>query len=87
MEDRHSGENLAIIFNMINEEWNISGKVNAMVHDNAYNITMAADLSDDVRYNIPCAAHTTQLCARDALSSVDRCKEVIQKGSKIIQQF
>jgi hypothetical protein len=26
MEDRHTTENLKIIFNMINEDWNISGK-------------------------------------------------------------
>jgi hypothetical protein len=46
MEDRHTTENLKILFNMINEDWNISGKVNAVVHDNASNITLTADLLD-----------------------------------------
>jgi hypothetical protein len=49
MEDRHTTENLQIIFNMINEDWNISDKVNAVVHDNASNITMATDPLNDVR--------------------------------------
>jgi hypothetical protein len=76
--------NLKIIFNVVNEDWNISGKVNVVVHDNASNITLATDLLDDVRYNISCAAHTLQLCVKDGLNLVDSFKEVIKKGSKIV---
>jgi hypothetical protein len=87
MEDRHMTENLKIIFNMINEDWNISGKVNAVVHNNVFTIPLATDLLDDMRYSISCAAHTLQLCVKDGLNLVDRFKEVIKKGSKIVQHF
>jgi hypothetical protein len=84
MEDCHRTEKLKVMFNMINEVWNISGKINAVEHDNASNITMATDLLDDVRCSISCAAHTLQL---RGLNLVDRFKDVIKKGSKIVQHF
>ncbi|KOC61204.1 Zinc finger BED domain-containing protein 1 [Habropoda laboriosa] len=56
-----------------------------MVHGNAYNISMAANLSDNVQYSISCAAHNIQL--KDALDAVDIINEVIHKGSKIVQYF
>lgn len=46
MEDSRSRENLSFLYYMINEKWNISDKVVAMTHDNASNISMAADLSN-----------------------------------------
>ena len=87
MEDRHSGGNLAIIFNMINEDWKITDKVIAMVHDNASNISMAANLSHNVQYSISCAAHNIQLSVKDALDAIDKINEVIRRGSKIVQYF
>jgi hypothetical protein len=45
---------------------------------------MATDLLDDVRCSISCAAHALQLCG---LNLIDRFKEVIKKGSKIVQHF
>jgi hypothetical protein len=72
---------------MINEDWNISGKVNAVVHDNASNITLATDLLDDVRHSTSCAAHTLQLCLKDGLNLVDRFKDVSKKCSKIVLHF
>jgi hypothetical protein len=72
---------------MTDEDWNISGKVNVVEHDNASNVTMATDLLDDVPYSTSCAAHTLQLCVKDGLNLVHRFKEVIKKGSKIVQHF
>ena len=86
MEDRHSGENLAIMFNMINEDWKITDKVIA-IHDNASNISMAANLSHNVQYSISCAAHNIQLSVKDALDAIDKINEVIRRGSKIVQYF
>jgi hypothetical protein len=48
---------------------------------------MATDLLDGVRYSISCGAHTLQLCVKDGFNLVDRFKEVIKKGSKIVQRF
>ncbi|XP_034174846.1 E3 SUMO-protein ligase ZBED1-like [Osmia lignaria lignaria] len=87
MEDHYTDENLTSMFNIIKEEWHLSGKVNSLVHDNAYNVSKATNSLIGVRYNISCAAHTLQLCVEDALNSVDNYKEVIQKGSKIVQYF
>ncbi|XP_012145951.2 E3 SUMO-protein ligase ZBED1-like isoform X1 [Megachile rotundata] len=87
VEDRYTEENLFIMFNMINEEWPISGKVNSVVHDKTSNIGVTTKLLDGVRYNISCAAHILQLCVKDAFNSVDRYQEVIQKASQIVQYF
>ena len=72
---------------MINEDWKITDKVIAMVHDNASNISMAANLSHNVQYSISCAAHNIQLSMKDALDAIDEINEVIRRGSKIVQYF
>ena len=71
---------------MINEDWKITDKVIA-IHDNASNISMAANLSHNVQYSISCAAHNIQLSVKDALDAVDEINEVIRRGSKIVQYF
>ena len=87
MDDRHTAINLQQLFTLVTEDWEIENKIIGVVHDNAQNICLAIDLLPNVPYSVSCAAHTLQLCIKDAMNSVSRFEEVIKKGAKIVQHF
>ena len=79
MDDRHTAINLQHLFSLVTEDWEIGNKIIGVVHDNAQNICSAIDLLPNVPYSVSCAAHTLQLCIKDAMNSVPRIEEVIKK--------
>ncbi|CAK1596301.1 unnamed protein product [Parnassius mnemosyne] len=66
--ERHTSENLTEFLKNIMRQWNIDHKITAIASDNAANIT-AAIREGDWR-QIPCFAHTLNLCVQSALQQL-----------------
>lgn len=89
MEERHTAQHLASKLQSIIEEWDLTGKVTAIVTDNASNILAALRLLNDIvteTEGVTCAAHSLQLSIYKGLQiyEIDR---IICKASKIISHF
>ena len=66
MAERHTGRNIANRLTEMAEEWGIpSRSISAIVHDNAANAVLGADLTDWP--HLGCVAHTLQLCINSGL--------------------
>ncbi|XP_055858421.1 E3 SUMO-protein ligase ZBED1 [Episyrphus balteatus] len=86
IEERPSAENIALILQMVHDDWDISNKANFIVHDNANVMKAAVRLlkeGDDVN----CSAHTLQLCVKDAFKNVEDYEIVAIKCRRIISHF
>ena len=70
LEKKHTGSNIAEILTECADEWNIKDKVNALVTDNAANMTVAARRAE-VKHHIPCFAHTLNLTAKKGLKKYE----------------
>lgn len=57
--------------------------VHSVLHDNANSFKVTVRLLTDIEYSVNCAAHTLQLCLKDALNSVLKYCIVYNKASKI----
>lgn len=68
MEERHTAENLAAVLTSAVEEWGLTGKIMACVHDNASNITVANQHLLEWE-SVPCFAHTLQLAINDGFKA------------------
>ncbi|XP_063892271.1 E3 SUMO-protein ligase ZBED1-like [Helicoverpa armigera] len=80
--DRHTSQNLSEFLKNIMREWNIDHKVIAVTSDNAANIT-AAIREGDWR-QIPCFAHTLNLCVQSALQQLG---PYVSKVKSIVEYF
>jgi len=65
--ERHTAANLADLTKTAADEWGISGKVLACVHDNASNIILANSNQFVPWQSSPCFAHTLQLAISDGM--------------------
>lgn len=86
VEATHTAENLKGIIEDILEEFEISDKVVACVHDNAANINLAIKNASIFKYNICCSAHTLQLSVNAGLKNA-KIQKVIAAGSKLVRHF
>lgn len=88
MPERHTAENLISKIESVITDWNLTGKICAVVHDNASNITNAITRNRDiVGDSIPCFAHTLQLCVNRGLNSSTVIETIIKIGSAIVAHF
>ncbi|CAI6372557.1 unnamed protein product [Macrosiphum euphorbiae] len=87
IEERHSSENLAFMLEMVIAEWELDGKVHAVVHDNAANVVSSVLLVENVENSISCAAHTIQICVKTALKSVKLYSLILKKASTMVSHF
>ena len=66
MTERHTGVHIEYSLTEIAKDWNLDGKIVAIVHDNASNMVLASDLLEDWG-DLPCFAHTLQLAVNAGL--------------------
>ncbi|XP_036347407.1 zinc finger BED domain-containing protein 1-like, partial [Rhagoletis pomonella] len=85
MEERPTSDNIAIMLDMVQEDWNICTKVHSIVHDNANVMKAAVRLLN--KDNINCAGHTLQLCIKDALQNIEEYNMIQSKAQKIVSHF
>lgn len=86
LEERHTAENLKSKLEAIIDNWNLSGKVLAVVHDNASNIVNAVKTSTEIEESVCCFAHSLQLSLNKGLSN-DNLKRLTSKCSSIVAHF
>ena len=82
MTEWHRDIHIAESLTEIAKDWNLDGKVIAVVHDNASNMVLASDLLEDWG-DLPCFGHTLQLAVNGGLevNSISRlsgaCKKIV----------
>ncbi|XP_026481047.1 zinc finger BED domain-containing protein 1-like [Ctenocephalides felis] len=87
ISEKHTSENLKNKLTELLGVWNIKGKISAVVHDNAANITGAVSKNRNLfGDSIPCFAHTLQLCINRALS-VGNVHDVVKKAGNVVSHF
>lgn len=89
MSEKHTYYNLQEKINEIIQEWNITGKVVATVHDNAANIKKAI-LTDELNRfgsSVCCFAHSLQLGINKGLEKQKSINSIIIKCSQIVGHF
>ena len=80
MAERHTGRNIADRLTGMADEWGIPHRsISAIVHDNAANAVLGAELTDWPHFG--CVAHTLQLCVNSGLNLpvIDRLMTVSRK--------
>ena len=85
MPERHTGENLATRLTDCVEEFNLQGKVETCVHDNARNMECAGNICDQWN-DFGCFGHTIQLCLKPALD-LPKVSLVVSKCRKLVGHF
>jgi hypothetical protein len=78
----HTGEYLSKYLKPEAVNWGIQDKITAIVTDNAANITNAVSLTNS--QSVRCAAHTLQLCVKDALESDAKIEPLLSKCRAIV---
>lgn len=66
MPERHTGDNIAQRLQDCVSEFDLDGKIETCVHDNARNMENAGSKCDQ-RNDLGCFGHTLQLCIKPAL--------------------
>ncbi|XP_065197184.1 zinc finger BED domain-containing protein 4-like [Sycon ciliatum] len=91
LDDRHTAVNIAAQLKEIVEEFGISEKVVAIVHDEARNMVAASTLlqadSDSDVQGVVCAAHMLQTCLRHALDSSKPVQKLLAEGRRLVGHF
>ncbi|XP_055836664.1 E3 SUMO-protein ligase ZBED1-like [Episyrphus balteatus] len=87
MEERHTAENLALILEMVIAEWDLQGKVSAVVTDNAANVVASVRYVEEIQSSYCCAAHTLQICIKRSLQSVQAYQIILKKASTLVSHF
>ncbi|XP_026482672.1 zinc finger BED domain-containing protein 4-like [Ctenocephalides felis] len=87
ISETHTSENLKNKLAELLGVWNIEGKISAVVHDNAANITGAVSKNRNLfGDSIPCFVHTLQLCINRALS-VGNVHDIVKKARNVVSHF
>ena len=88
MEKRHTAVNISQRLREISTEWKIADKVEAIVHDNAANMVLAATLLDEELDwgHVACVGHTLQLSINDGLKEATISK-MVSIARKIVGHF
>ncbi|CAH2101073.1 unnamed protein product [Euphydryas editha] len=84
LDGTHTGENIAQAISSAICEWNLTGKINFFVTDNAPNMLNAANILGYPHYG--CYAHTLNLIAQNALALPDVDNTII-KIKKTVAHF
>lgn len=88
MSEHHTAENIKERLINIMQEWSITDKVFAIVHDNAQNITKAILLNRDIfGDSVPCFAHSLQLCVQKGLSSSKDIELLLKVCRDVVSHF
>ncbi|XP_065177356.1 uncharacterized protein LOC135808138 [Sycon ciliatum] len=91
LDDRHTAVNIAAQLKEIVEEFGISERVVAIVHDEARNMVAASTLlqadSDSDVQGVVCAAHMLQTCLRHALDSSKPVQKLLAEGRRLVGHF
>lgn len=92
LEERHTSEFLAKEIGKALGVWNICEKTVAIVHDNASNVANIAKKINEKYVDIPCAAHTLQLCIKAAMGTNTQTAQhiisrTINAASKLVGHF
>lgn len=82
---RHTAPELANQLKTVTKGWNIDLKIVAVVHDNASNVKNIAEAVDTA--DIPCTAHTVQLCVKKGLNSSNHLKTLIGAANRLVAHF
>ena len=85
MPERHTGENLANRLKDSVREFNLKGKVDTCVHDNARNMDCAGNMCDEWG-DLGCFGHTLQLCLKPAME-LTAVSKVVAKCRKLVGHF
>lgn len=85
--DSHSGENIANNMHMMFLEWQLVGKVAAVVTDNARNMVKANDELDLSLKHISCLVHSIQLELKKSLFDQERITEMLTTCRGVITHF
>ena len=87
--ERHTGINIADRLTKMAKEWDIPHKrISAIVHDNAANAVLGAELTDWPHFG--CVVHTLQLCIKSGLDLpvIDRLNDRLTAASrKLVGHF
>lgn len=88
LDERHTSEYVATKLFEVCKEWNISKQnVIAVVTDGAANMLKAVDLSYGKKRHILCFAHSLNLVAQHAISSVPELTNLITEVKNIVRWF
>lgn len=83
ISERHTANNLQVAIEKVISEFFGERNPTAIVSDNAANIQLA---TSRISYNIPCFAHTLQLCVRAGLE-VTSVASLLRKGRALVAHF
>jgi hypothetical protein len=81
----HTGDNLNIVIQSILDKWNLKGKIEAIVTDNAKNIVNGVEYS--LNNSLRCTAHTLQLAVKDSIYANNEVKNILEKCKAIVCHF
>ncbi|XP_038044394.1 zinc finger BED domain-containing protein 4-like [Patiria miniata] len=84
---RHTAQALSNQLEEVVNQWGLSGKVSAVVHDNASNTKDIGTLSNMEVSDVGCAAHTLQLSVNKGLDCNSRIKTVIGGAKRLVGHF
>lgn len=82
----HTGANIATSLRNILSDWEITDKVVAIITDNGANIKSAVN-DYFKKTQVPCVAHTLNLCVTDAIADNVSFKETVKKSKNIVTHF
>ncbi|KMQ85300.1 zinc finger bed domain-containing protein 1-like protein [Lasius niger] len=86
LEERPTAINIADSLNSVMIDWNLIGKVQAVVHDSARAMELAGNLIE-TEDSISCAAHLIQLVVKDCMTAVPQYEAITKKGARIVSHF
>lgn len=81
----HTGDNFNIVLQSILDKWNLNNKIEAIVTDNAKNITNGVEFSNN--NSLRCTAHCLQLAVHDSINGDERINRIIEKSKAIVAHF
>ena len=85
LPQRHTSQALKSQLREVAQTWEINNKVCGVVHDNAANVRVIGEAVGAP--DVPCTAHTLQLCVNAGLNSNGQLQRVIGAVSRLVGHF